>query len=112
MAMSSVSTVHGGQYDAKYVTFELLVHAAFVADEIWGFMLEPARIYSLFVILTQLHELIINVLLCRAQVLIGRGVRVSNTPDHVGEKNAFYETMNTAAVSRTNDPSEDGTQCL
>ena len=23
--------------------FELLMHAAFVADEIWGFMLEPAR---------------------------------------------------------------------
>ena len=28
---------------SKYVTFELLLHAAFVADEIWGFMLEPAR---------------------------------------------------------------------
>ena len=27
----------------KNVTFELLLHAAFVADEIWGFMLEPAR---------------------------------------------------------------------
>ena len=26
-----------------YVTFELLMHAAFVADEIWGFMPEPAR---------------------------------------------------------------------
>ena len=24
-------------------TFELLMHAAFAADEIWGFMLEPAR---------------------------------------------------------------------
>ena len=23
------------------VTFELLLHAAFVADESWGFMLEP-----------------------------------------------------------------------
>ena len=41
MAMSS--TVHGGQHDTKYVTFELPMHAAFVADEIWGFMLEPAR---------------------------------------------------------------------
>ena len=43
MAMSPSSTVHGGQHDARYVTFELLMHAAFVADEIWGFMLEPAR---------------------------------------------------------------------
>ena len=42
--MSPSSTVHGGQHDTKYVTFELLLHAAFVADEIWGFMLEPARI--------------------------------------------------------------------
>ena len=46
MAMSPSSTVHGGQHDARYVTFELLMHAAFVADEIWGFMLEPARIIS------------------------------------------------------------------
>ena len=37
-------TVYGGQHDTKYVTFELLLHAAFVADEIWGFTLEPARI--------------------------------------------------------------------
>ena len=36
-------TVRGGQHDTKYVTFELLMHAEFVADEIWGFMLEPAR---------------------------------------------------------------------
>ena len=43
MAMSPSSAVHGDQYDTKYVTFELLLHAAFVADEIWGFMLEPAR---------------------------------------------------------------------
>ena len=43
MAMSPSSTVHDGQHDTKYVTFELLMHAAFVADEIWGFMLEPAR---------------------------------------------------------------------
>ena len=40
--MSPSSTFHGGQHDTKYVTFELLLHAAFVADEIWGFMLEPA----------------------------------------------------------------------
>ena len=26
----------------EYVIFELLMHAAFVADEIWGFMPEPA----------------------------------------------------------------------
>ena len=43
LAMSPSSTVHGGQHDTKCVTFELLLHAAFVADEIWGFMLEPAR---------------------------------------------------------------------
>ena len=45
MSMVPSSTVHGGQHDCKYVTLELLLHAAFVADEIWGFMLEPARIY-------------------------------------------------------------------
>ena len=43
LAMSPSSTVHGGQHDTKYVKFELLMHAAFVADEVWGFMLEPAR---------------------------------------------------------------------
>ena len=43
-AMSPSSTVHGHQHDTKYVTFELLMHASFVADEIWGFMPEPARI--------------------------------------------------------------------
>ena len=42
MAMSP-STVHGGQHDTKYATFELLLHAAFMADEILGVMLEPAR---------------------------------------------------------------------
>ena len=42
--MSPSSTVHGGQHDSKYVTFELSMHAAVVADEIWGYMLEPARI--------------------------------------------------------------------
>ena len=40
--MSPSSTVHGGQHDTKYVTFQFLMHAAFVADEIGGFMLEPA----------------------------------------------------------------------
>ena len=43
LVMSPSSTVHGGQHDTKYVTFELLMHAAFVADGIWGFMREPAR---------------------------------------------------------------------
>ena len=42
--MSPSSTVHDGQNDTKYVTFELLMHAAFMADEIWGLMREPARI--------------------------------------------------------------------
>ena len=50
MAMSASSTDDGGQHDTKYVTFELLMHAAFVADEIWGFTLEPARVYVFFVI--------------------------------------------------------------
>ena len=40
LAMSPSSTVHGGQHDTKYVAFELLMHAAFMADEIWGFLLE------------------------------------------------------------------------
>ena len=34
LAMSFSSTVHGGQHDTKYVKFELLLHAAFVADEV------------------------------------------------------------------------------
>ena len=38
MAVSPSSTVHGGQHDTNYVTLELLMHAAFVADEVWGFM--------------------------------------------------------------------------
>ena len=37
----------GGQYDNKYVAFELLMHAALAADEIGGFMPEPARIQVL-----------------------------------------------------------------
>ena len=48
MAMSPSSTVHGGQHDTKYVTFELIMHTAFVADEIWGFTFEPARTPALF----------------------------------------------------------------
>ena len=35
LAMPPSSTVHGGQHDIKYVTFELLLHATFGADEIW-----------------------------------------------------------------------------
>ena len=42
LAMSPSSTVPGCQHDTKYVTFELLLHAAFVADEIWGSIVEPA----------------------------------------------------------------------
>ena len=39
------ATVHGGQHDTKFVTFELLLYAAFVSDEIFflGYMIEPAR---------------------------------------------------------------------
>ena len=44
MAMAPSFTVHGGQHVTKYATLELLLHAAFVADEIWGFMPEPTRI--------------------------------------------------------------------
>ena len=41
--------VLGGQYDAKYVTFEYLPHAAFLAETIWGGKLAPAgRILGLF----------------------------------------------------------------
>ena len=47
--MSPSSTAHGSQHDTKYVTFELLMRAAFVADEIWGFMPEPARTYIAWV---------------------------------------------------------------
>ena len=41
------STVHGGLHDTKYVTVELLLHVAFVADEIWGDTLEPVLVYIL-----------------------------------------------------------------
>ncbi|CAM9670724.1 unnamed protein product [Laminaria digitata] len=43
VAMSPSSVVHGGQYDTKCVTLEWLLHAAFMADEIWGDMLCPAH---------------------------------------------------------------------
>ena len=43
LAMSPSSTVHGGQHGTKYAAVELLLRAAFVADENWGFTLEPAR---------------------------------------------------------------------
>lgn len=49
--MPPSSTVHGGQYDTKHVTFELLSHAGFVADENWGDMLEPARNCAIFLML-------------------------------------------------------------
>ena len=47
LARSPSSTVHAGQHDTKYASFELLLHAAFVADEISGDMLVPARSYLL-----------------------------------------------------------------
>ena len=50
MALSPSSTVDGDQHDTRYVTFELLMHAAFVADEICGFMLEPARRYIMYIV--------------------------------------------------------------
>ena len=40
--MPPYSTVNGGQHDTKYVTFEHLLHAAFVADTIWGVSVKPA----------------------------------------------------------------------
>ena len=42
LARSPSSTIYRGQHATKYATFELLLYAAFVADEIWGDMLEPA----------------------------------------------------------------------
>ena len=44
--MSPSSAVHDGQYDTKYVTFEWLLHAVFVADTIWGVLLEPAGMHD------------------------------------------------------------------
>ena len=50
--MPPSSTVHGGQHDTKYVTFELLWHAAFVANVFFYFLLEPAgRSYRLISVL-------------------------------------------------------------
>ena len=46
MAMPPSSTVFGCQHDTKYVTFKVRLLAAFVVNESWGFMLEPARILS------------------------------------------------------------------
>ena len=45
MAVSPSSTVHGGQHDTKYVTFELLTHAVFVADGIWVLCLNELVFY-------------------------------------------------------------------
>ena len=42
--MSPSPDIHGGQHDTKHVAFELLWHAAFVADESWGYILQPARV--------------------------------------------------------------------
>lgn len=42
--MSPSSTVHGGQYETKYGTLEILSHAAFVTDESWRDMPEPAHV--------------------------------------------------------------------
>lgn len=38
------TAVHSGQYGSKHVTFELLSHVAFVADDISNDIFEPARI--------------------------------------------------------------------
>ena len=43
MALSPCCTYHPGQHETDYVTFEFLLHAAFGADEIRGFTLEPPR---------------------------------------------------------------------
>ena len=42
LAMSPSSTVHGGQYDTKYVPSVKPLHAASVTDTFWGVSLEPA----------------------------------------------------------------------
>ena len=41
--MPPSSTVLGCQDDTKYVAFEIRLLSAFVVNESWGFMLEPAR---------------------------------------------------------------------
>ena len=43
MSPSSTTVGHGGQQGAKDVTFELSLRVAFVADEISGYICEPAR---------------------------------------------------------------------
>ena len=52
--MSPFSTVNGGQHVTKYVAFELLLHAAFVADEIWGFMLGPQLVLLILLCCTSI----------------------------------------------------------
>lgn len=42
--MLTYSTVHGGPYDTKCVTFEQIVQAAFVGERMTVVKLEPARI--------------------------------------------------------------------
>ena len=51
--MPPSSTVHGAQHDTKYVTFEPLMNAAFVADEIWGFVLGLALKYTKYLYYTR-----------------------------------------------------------
>lgn len=43
--MPPSSTVHGGEYDLKAVTFELVLHAALIrgSRKLGRFMLKPAR---------------------------------------------------------------------
>ena len=43
MAVAPPSTVHGGQYDAKYVAFKFALQAARVAEKILGGRPEPVR---------------------------------------------------------------------
>ena len=60
LAMSPSSTVHGGQHDTKYVSFELLMHAAFVADEIWGFVRMIHMMYQVQVSYTTINTISTN----------------------------------------------------
>ena len=57
MAMSPSSTVYRGQHDTKYVTFELLMHVAFVADEIWGFYAWTNSYHSCFFFSRKSYEM-------------------------------------------------------
>ena len=45
LAMSPSSTVHGGQYYAKYFKFEQLLHAALVADFGAFCLIRPLTVY-------------------------------------------------------------------